>query len=180
MCLDRIKKVNQKKDIICYKVFHSVANDYGGFSMLSIIRDYPYEMGTVHSTNTDFPEIKYNLEIKYKYSPSNKKPYIRGDSFHSFKTLYGAKKFAKFFASRNDIMPEKSKAILVVKCVIPSDSNFTYKGRFIESDFNLRSYASEKLKPIEIVTSYPVIGESKQNNNCKVKPVIPDPGTGDA
>lgn len=149
--------------------------------MLSIIRDYPYEMGTVHSTNTDFPEIKYNLEIKYKYSPSNKKPYIRGDSFHSFKTLYGAKKVAEFLVSRNDIIiPEKSKAILVVKCIIPSDSNFTYKGRFIESDFNLRSYANEKLKPIEIVTSYPVMGENNQNNNVKVKPVVPDPGTGDA
>ena len=174
MCLDRIKKLNQKKDIICYKVFHSVVNDYGGFSMLSIIRDYPYEMGAVHSTNTDFPEIKY-----IKYNGPNKKPYIRGNSFHSFKTLYGAKKFAKLFAGRNDTMPEKSKAILVAKCIIPSDSNFTYKGRFIESDFNLRSYASEKLKPIEIVTSYPIIGKSKQNNNCKVKPVIPDPGTGD-
>lgn len=175
MCLDRIKKVNQKKDIVCYKVFHSVANDYGGFSMLSIVRDYPYEMGTVHSTNTDSPEIKYI----FKYNGSSEKPYIRGNSFHSFKTLYGAKKFAKFFASRNGIMPEKSKAILVVKCIIPSDSNFTYEGRFIESDFNLRSYASEKLKPIEIVTSYSVIGESKQNSNLKVKPVIPDPGTGD-
>lgn len=69
---------------------------------------------------------------------------------------------AKFFATKNDIMPEKSKAIIVVKCVIPSDSNFTYKGRFIESDFNLRSYSSEKLKPIEIVTSYPV-GENNKN-----------------
>lgn len=175
MCLDRIKKVNQKKDITCYKVFHSVVNDYGGFSMLSVIRDYPYEMGTVHSTNTDSPEIKYI----FKYNHSNKKPYIKGDSFHSFKTLYGAKKLAEFFATKNDIMPEKSKAIIVVKCVIPSDSNFTYKGRFIESDFNLRSYASEKLKPVEIVTSYPIIGESKQSNDCKVKPVIPDPGTGD-
>ena len=143
--------------------------------MLSVIRDYPYEMGTVHSTNTDSPEIKYI----FKYNHSNKKPYIKGDSFHSFKTLYGAKKLAKFFASRNNTiffasrnntMPEKSKAILVVKCIIPSDSNFTYKGRFIESDFNLRSYASEKLKPVEIVTSYPV-GESNKNNNH---------GTGDA
>ena len=78
------------------------------------------------------------------------------------------------------IIPEKSKAILVVKCIIPSDSNFTYKGRFIESDFNLRSYASDKLKPVEIVTSYPVMGENNQNNNVKVKPVVPDPGTGDA
>ena len=141
--------------------------------MLSIIRDYPYEMGIVHSTNTDFPEIKYNV--------STEKPYIKGDAFHSFKTLYGAKKVAEFLVSRNDIIiPEKSKAILVVKCIIPSDSNFTYKGRFIESDFNLRSYANEKLKPIEIVTSYPVIGENNQNNNVKVKPVVPDPGTGDA
>lgn len=153
MCLNEIKKINQKKDITCYKVLYTVQDgDYGGFSMLSIVRDYPYEMGVVHSTNTDSPEIK-------EYDYDTKKPYITGNSFHSFKTLYGAKKLVKFLLKHNRALvtlPINSIAIIIVKCVIPSDSNFTYKGRYLETDFNLRSYASEKLKPIKIVASYPL------------------------
>lgn len=155
MCLNRIKKLNPKKDIVCYKVFYFVPNDYGGFSMLSLFRDYPYEMGTVHSTNTDLPEINYDFSDNSKNSA-----YIKGNALHSFKTLYGAKKMAEFIINRiPNSMPIKSNAILIVKCIIPADSNFTYKGRFIEPYCNLRSYASEKLKPIEIVTSYPVVSE---------------------
>lgn len=148
MCLYRIKKLNKKKDITCYKVLYAVPNGSGGFSILSI-RDYPYEMGVVHSTNTDSPQIDY-IDSTYE-------PYIRGNSFHSFKTLYGAKKMVKFFLKQKPFtLPINSIAIIIVKCVIPSDSNFIYKGRFIETDFNLRSYASEKLKPIEIVKYYPI------------------------
>ena len=143
MCLYKIKKLNKKKDITCYKVLYCVSNGSGGFSILSIIKDYPYEMGIVHSTNTDSPQIR-------QY-------YITGNSFHSFKTLYGAKKMVKCFLKQKPFtLPINSIAIIIVKCIIPSDSNFIYKGRFIESNFNLRSYASEKLKPIEIVKYYPV------------------------
>ena len=85
MCLYKIKKLNKKKDITCYKVFYCVSNGSGGFSILSIVRDYPYEMGAVHSTNVEFPQINY--------IGSTYEPYIRGNSFHSFKTLYGAKKW---------------------------------------------------------------------------------------
>lgn len=149
MCLYRIKKLNKKKDITCYKVLYAVSNGYGGFSILSIVRDYPYEIGVVHSTNVDFPQIRY-IDSTYE-------PYIRGNSFHSFKTLYGAKKMVKFFLKQKPFtLPINSIAIIIVKCVIPSDSNFIYKGRFIETDFNLRSYASEKLKPVEIVKYYPI------------------------
>ena len=63
----------------------------------------------------------------------------------------------KFFLKQKPFMlPMNSIAIIIVKCVIPSDSNFIYKGRFLDKDFNLRSYASEKLKPIEIVKYYPI------------------------
>ena len=149
MCLYKIKNLNKKKDITCYKVFYCVSNGYGGFSMLSIVRDYPYEMGVVHSTNVDFPQINY--------IGSTYEPYIRGNSLHSFKTLYGAKKMVKFFLKQKPFMlPMNSIAIIIVKCAIPSDSNFIYKGRFLDKDFNLRSYASEKLKPIEIVKYYPI------------------------
>ena len=149
MCLNTIKKKNQKKDITCYKVLYTVTDDHGGFSMLSIVRDYPYEMGTVHSTNTDSPQINY-IDSTYE-------PYIRGNSFHSFKTLYGAKKMVKFFLKHKPFtLPTNSIAIIIVKCVIPSDSNFTYKGKYLETDSNLRSYASEKLEPIEIVKYYPI------------------------
>ena len=153
MCLNEIKKINQKKDITCYKVLYTVHDgDHGEFfmPMLSIVRNYPYEMGTVHSTNTDSPQIK---------ETDTKKPYITGNSFHSFKTLYGAKKLVKFLLKQNRALvtlPINSIAIIIVKCVIPSDSNFTYKGRYLETYFNLRSYASEKLKPIKIVASYPL------------------------
>ena len=54
------------------------------------------------------------------------------------------------------MLPMNSIAIIIVKCVIPSDSNFIYKGRFLDKDFNLRSYASEKLEPVEIVKYYPI------------------------
>ena len=149
MCLYKIKKINQKKDITCYKVLYCVSNGYGGFSMLSIIRDYPYEMGVVHSTNTDSPQIEY-MDSTYE-------PYIRGNSLHSFKTLYGAKKMVKFFLKHKPFtLPTNSIAIIIVKCVIPSDSNFIYKGIFLEKDFSLRSYASEKLEPVEIVKYYPI------------------------
>ena len=150
MCLYKIKKINQKKDITCYTVLYAVSNGSGGFSILSIVRDYPYEMGVVHSTNVDFPQIKY-IDSTYE-------SYITGNSFHSFKTLYGAKKMAKFFLKhkRGVILPINSIAIIIVKCVIPSDSNFIYKGRYLETDSNLRSYASEKLKPVEIVKYYPI------------------------
>ena len=149
MCLYKIKKLNKKKDITCYKVLYCVSNGSGGLSMLSLIKDYPYEMGVVHSTNTDFPQIHY--------IDSTNEPYIRGNSFHSFKTLYGAKKMVKFFLKHKPFtLPTNSIAIIIVKCVIPSDNNFIYKGRFLEKDFNLRSYASEKLKPVEIVKYYPI------------------------
>ena len=63
----------------------------------------------------------------------------------------------KFFLKQKPLtLPINSIAIIVVKCTIPSDSNFTYKGRYLETDFNLRSYASEKLKPVEIVKYYPI------------------------
>lgn len=144
MCLFGIKKLNKKKDITCYKVFYCVSNGYGGFSILSIVRDYPYEMGVVRSTNTDSPQIREYCNIT-------------GDSFHSFKTLYGAKKFVKFFLKHKPFtLPINSIAIIIVKCVIPSDSNFVYKGIYLETDFSLRSYASEKLKPVEIVKYYPI------------------------
>ena len=149
MCLYRIKKLNKKKDITCYKVFYCVSNGSGGFSILSIVRDYPYEMSVVHSTNTDSPQIDY-IDSTYE-------PYIRGNSFHSFKTLYGAKKMVKFFLKHKPFtLPTNSIAIIIVKCVIPSDSNFIYKGIFLEKDFSLKSYASEKLEPIEIVKYYPI------------------------
>lgn len=149
MCLYKIKKLNKKKDITCYKVLYAVSNGSGGFSILSIVRDYPYEMGVVHSTNVDFPQIRY-IDSTYE-------PYIRGNSFHSFKTLYGAKKMVKFFLKHKPFtLPTNSIAIIIVKCVIPSDSNFIYKGKYLETDFSLRSYASEKLKPIEIVKYYPI------------------------
>lgn len=149
MCLYKIKKLNQKKDITCYKVLYAVSNGSGGFSILSIIKDYPYEMGVVHSTNTDFPQIEY-MDSTYE-------PYIRGNSLHSFKTLYGAKKMVKFFLKHKPFtLPTNSIAIIIVKCVIPSDSNFIYKGIFLEKDFSLKSYASEKLEPIEIVKYYPI------------------------
>ena len=149
MCLYKIKKLNKKKDITCYKVLYAVPNGSGGLSMLSLIKDYPYEMGVVHSTNTDSPQISH-IE-------STHEPYIRGNSLHSFKTLYGAKKMVKFFLKQKPFMlPMNSIAIIIVKCVIPSDSNFIYKGRFLDKDFNLRSYASEKLEPVEIVKYYPI------------------------
>ena len=66
-------------------MLYTVTDDHGGFSMLSIVRDYPYEMGTVHSTNTDSLQISH-IDSTYE-------PYIRGNSLHSFKTLYGAKKW---------------------------------------------------------------------------------------
>ena len=157
MCLYKIKKLNKKKDITCYKVLYCVSNGSGGFSILSIIKDYPYEMGVVHSTNTNSPQIDY-IESTYEPYIRGYEPYIRGNSLHSFKTLYGAKKMAKFFLKhkRGVILPINSIAIIIVKCVIPSDSNFTYKGRYLETDFSLRSYASEKLKPVEIVKYYPI------------------------
>lgn len=149
MCLYKIKKLNKKKDITCYKVLYCVSNGSGGFSIFSIVIDYPYEMGVVHSTNTDSPQINY-IDSTYE-------PYIRGNSFHSFKTLYGAKKMVKFFLKHKPFtLPTNSIAIIIVKCVIPSDSNFTYKGKYLETDSNLRSYASEKLKPVEIVKYYPI------------------------
>ena len=149
MCLYKIKKLNKKKDITCYKVFYCVSNGSGGFSILSIVRDYPYEMSVVHSTNTDSPQIDY-IDSTYE-------PYIRGNSLHSFKTLYGAKKMVKFFLKHKPFtLPTNSIAIIIVKCVIPSDSNFIYKGIFLEKDFSLKSYASEKLKPVEIVKYYPI------------------------
>ena len=149
MCLYKIKKLNKKKDITWYKVLYCVSNGSGGFSMLSLIKDYPYEMGVVHSTNTDSPQIDY-IDSTYE-------PYIRGNSLHSFKTLYGAKKMVKFFLKQKPFtLPINSIAIIIVKCVIPSDSNFIYKGIFLEKDFSLRSYASEKLEPVERVKYYPI------------------------
>ena len=63
----------------------------------------------------------------------------------------------KFFLKQKPFtLPTNSIAIIIVKCVIPSDSNFIYKGIFLEKDFNLRSYASEKLEPIEISKYYPI------------------------
>ena len=162
MCLVFAKKYEQKGDIVCYKVckrlkksgkdvchpdllpYYQLGNRQlaGDTVFFSVHRNEPYVLNELKSTGQDD-------SVLINDSPLN---YIDGGAFHTFTSEEDAINF--YYTKLN---PDSD--IVVIKCIIPKDSNFIYIGDFnvFGTDLNLRKYtvyksfASEKVLPVEVV-----------------------------
>lgn len=127
MCLHNAVRINTEKNIICYKLFWKDGN-----TLYSLYRNSPYKLNVTRSTRTKTPKL-YCLEFE------GEKIYcIHESAFHSF-------------ANYGDIKEFKDKnykgSSVIVKCIIPKNSEYIYEGTYA----GVKSYASQKLKPIEII-----------------------------
>lgn len=149
MCLTKAKLIKTKNDIVCYKVLKLVSSSTPNKFYSPII-------------GRDFHQIPYAYELnRTELQPSCIAPAIKSKkgvisvangAFHSFKYERSAFNYAKrlsydtFYASE---LNGKMCQYVVVKCIIPKDSRYIYKGKI--SGEHMRGYASSAITPIEIV-----------------------------
>ncbi len=155
MCLINPQKLNQTHDVVCYKIFYKRADNnlfykiinklFYGKILFSAFRFVVYRLGWTKKVNVDEP---------YIFSYQKK---IEGNSLHSFVTLDDAYNFLKndYEAFLGDVWNRNNYMPCIVQCKIPENSNFLYKGIFEgENNRIYQSYASEKLKPEEIIVEW--------------------------
>lgn len=131
MCLDNAIRINPENDIVCYKLFYKCpfAKDN---NLYSVFQQSPYKLNNTKSTRVKQPKV-------YCSEYGGKKTYqIHQSALHSF-------------ANYGDTVDYKEKSVFkgacIVKCIIPKNSEYVYFGVFD----NKKSYASQKLKPVEII-----------------------------
>lgn len=156
MCLDYAKRINKifKRNITCYKILCCKETSYY-FNYISNekcmrVSKPTYEMyspfygATYYFTQPN--EVPHSPEIMPMYY--NKKKYsVEGNAIHTFKR----KKDAIEEIENNPFL--SSQKTMVVKCTIPKNSSFVYKGKY----GNNTAYASQKLKLNKIVYTNPHI-----------------------
>lgn len=124
MCLNSAVRINTEKDIVCYKLFWQYGN-----TLYSFYRNSPYKLNVTRSTRTKTPKL-------YCSNFNGEKTYcIQESAFHSFANYGDVKEF------------HKGSSSVIVKCIIPKNSEYIYEGTYA----GVKSYASQKLKPIEII-----------------------------
>ena len=160
MCLTKAKLIKTKNDIVCYKVLKLVSPSTPNKFYSPIIgRDfhqitYEYELNrTELQPYYIYPEYRIQSEKEYMGKKFKKGSITIGNgAFHSFKYEHTALKYAKrlsydsFYASE---LYGKICQYVVVKCIIPKDSRYIYRGKI--SGEHMRGYASSAITPIEIV-----------------------------
>ena len=124
MCLNNKKRVTTDKDITCYKVFE--VRDNG--ELRTPFRNSKYELGKLRKLKRE--EVPFPLSS-----------YIASGAFHSFMTRKGARVFATGYKKRH---------VCIVKCKIPKESKYIYKGYFD----GYGSYGSQQIFPVMIVEAY--------------------------
>ena len=153
MCMyepTRISPVNE--EIICYKCL-STGKD-GRYQS----PNYPACKWILNQTN----EISGTNTLKTVYHGNEKHHVIDGGAFHAYKYVEDALTYAIF------------RCLTVVKCIIPKDVEFVYKGQEATWDTNMRikyadGYASNKLVPIEVIDTFDLDNMSYQEFHSLVQ-----------
>lgn len=123
MCLNKAVRIKPEEDIVCYKLFYKRDSDN---TLYSLYRRSPYKLNNTKNTCAENPKI-YCSGFSY---------HIEGNALHSFANYEDAKKYKS-----------KYHKAIIVKCIIPKNSKYIYEGVFSD----VKSYASQKIKPIEIL-----------------------------
>ena len=138
MCLDKARKVNLKRNIRCYKVL-----EYDSLrkKLYSPFQYEDYDIGETKEINAICPDI---------YSSGD----IHGNAYHTYKRKRDAIRECRDWGR-----------FCVVKCIIPKDSKYVYKGVCCRD----KSYASQKLivKKSYILTKSNFILNGKGRKNQK-------------
>lgn len=146
MCLRRCNKIKVEQDIVCYKV------------VCVKLEDCLYTSPFKKSTLWEFGKMKEiknltrkNISLYKQQILQNNYMYrIDGCSYHSFKEKDDAVKFIKKGYIKNNW-----KKYAVLECKIPKNSKYIFEGDFETiTEEPIRSYASQKLKPIKIAWKY--------------------------
>ena len=117
MCLEKAIQIKPEKDIICYKICVFAENRF-----FSPFYYFPYLLGKVEKIGKMKPAIYFD------YLANSDMVTIDGDSFHSFKTLRGAKGMLEILKKKSGTSTTTNYVIL--KCVIPKDSKYIYEGLY--------------------------------------------------
>ena len=155
MCLINPQKLNQTKDVVCYKVFYKRADNnlfykiinklFYRKTLFSVFRCAVYRLGCTKKLNVNEP---------YIFSYQKK---IEGNSLHSFVTFDDAFNFLQndYELLIDDLRYRNLYTPCIVQCKIPKNSKFLYKGIFEGQDNEIyQSYASERLVPEEIIVEW--------------------------
>ena len=129
MCLTNIEKITPQEDIVCYKVFKVNRKELDS-DLLSPCQDKKWKLGRTETLRRIEP-IRYVNQL-HQYT-------VNGGAYHSYQTLNDV--YANYF---------DNPRYVVCKCIIPKDSKYVYSG-LNNCDEESKGYASQKLKPIEIV-----------------------------
>ncbi len=176
MCLTKAKLIQTKNDIVCYKVLKLVSPSTPNKFYSPIIgRDFhqiPYAYELNRTELQPFciaPEIVGYRFIEKEYMGMKSKKgviSVANGAFHSFKYERSALKYAKrlsydsFYGTELD---GKICQYVVVKCIIPKDSRYIYKGQI--SGEHMRGYASSAITPIEIVKNENEVIKNEKRKN---------------
>jgi len=80
---------------------------------------------------------------------------VNGGAFHTIKTFEDAQVYRVTHGIYcSEVLrksEEKEYTPVIVECEIPADSKYTFEGKVIQGLEELAGYASEKLKPVEVV-----------------------------
>ena len=132
MCLTNIEKITPQEDIVCYKLF-MINPRVCDSDMWSPFKSKHWKIGRMETLKRNKPTVYssyYNGQKKHK---------IQGGAYHSYQNIADIP--VEFL-----LRPE----IVVCKCIIPKSSKYVYSGCNNGSK-NSKGYASQKLKPVEIV-----------------------------
>lgn len=159
MCLVNPQKLNQTKDVVCYKIFYKRADNnlfykiinklFYGKTLFSVFKCAVYRLGCTKKLNVNEPYV-----LPYHFSSLKR---IEGNSLHSFVTFNDAFNFLKndYKMLMGGLGDGGLYTPCIVQCNIPKNSKFLYKGIFEGRENRIyQSYASERLVPEEIIVEW--------------------------
>ena len=132
MCLTNIEKITPQEDIICYKLF-VIDPKVCDSDMRSPFYSKSWKIGKMET-------LKRNAATVYSsYYNGHKNHKIQGGAYHSYQNIADIPVEFLLFSE-----------IVVCKCIIPKSSKYVYSGCNNDNKSS-KGYASQKLKPVEIV-----------------------------
>lgn len=133
MCLTNIEKITPQEDIICYKLF-KIDPTVCDSDMWSPFQSKHWKIGKMETLKRNAPTVYSSY-----YCNGCQKNMIHGGAYHSYQNIA-------------DIPIEflLCPGFVVCKCIIPKSSKYVYSGCNNDNK-NSKGYASQKLKPVEIV-----------------------------
>jgi len=143
MCLYSAQKIEQKGEITCYKVL-MVRVEMDGKHYFSPYQLTEWKIGRVYTDR-----FISNEDSKFMVNGFGE---INSGAYHTFQKKGDATQFLKYIWKPNIL--RMCDGLCVAKCVIPEENaylydGFTFLGKLCPE--YLDSYASEKLKVVEIV-----------------------------